>query len=70
VASPTLIIPDELFDRTRQGEAIEFLKALPIPAEDKVDLLAGYALWLGIRFNASQIERVRQTGNDLTPWGV
>jgi hypothetical protein len=70
MASPSGIIPDAFFSRDRQGEAIEFIKALPIPGEDKVNLLAGYGYWLGIRFSASQSEKVRITGTDMQPWGV
>jgi hypothetical protein len=69
MASPTGIIPDAMFTRERSGDVLRFLAALPIPADDKEELLAGWALWVGAQFNASQIEKLRASGTDRAATG-
>ena len=62
MASPTGIIPEEYFYPRRAGAVLDFLSKLPIPGDDKVNLLAGWSLWVGAKFQASQIEKLRATG--------
>jgi hypothetical protein len=46
------------------GAVMEYLKALPIEGDIKVDLLMGWARMVGAHINASQRDAVRQTGVD------
>jgi hypothetical protein len=64
VASPTGIIPEEFFDRSKLGAVMEYLKGLPLDGDRKELLLAGWARWVGVRLNASQRAAVRNTGVD------
>jgi hypothetical protein len=62
--SPTGIIPESLIRYGKLGDVMEFLKALPIEGDIKVDLLVGWARMVGASINASQRDAVRQTGID------
>jgi hypothetical protein len=46
------------------GAVMNYLKALPIEGDIKVDLLMGWARMVGAHINASQRDAVRQTGID------
>jgi hypothetical protein len=70
MASPTGIIPDEYFTPASSGKVLQFLASLPIPGDDKVNILAGWSLWTGARFNGSQIDKLRRTGTDYAATGV
>jgi len=69
MASPTGIIPEDMYYPRKSGEVLRWLAALPIPGDDKVNLLAGWALWVGCKFNASQIEKLRSSGTDRLATG-
>lgn len=62
--SPTGIIPEELMFPSRRLQVMEFLMRLPVPGDDKVDLLVGWARMVGVTVNASQRNTVRNTGTD------
>jgi hypothetical protein len=62
--SPTGIIPEELMFPARRLEVMGFLMKLPIPGDDKVDLLVGWARMVGVTVNSSQRATVRNTGTD------
>jgi hypothetical protein len=64
MASPTGIIPEEYFRPSALGDVMAFLKAMPIPGEDKEKLLFGWARWVGVKINAGQRAAVRNTGSD------
>jgi len=64
MASPTGVIPEEYYTPGSVGKVMEFLKAMPIPGEDKEKLLFGWARWVGVKINASQRAAVRNTGTD------
>jgi hypothetical protein len=69
MASPTGIIPDDMFRRERSGDVLRWLAALPIPADDKEEILAGWSLWTGAQFNASQIAKLKSSGTDYLATG-
>jgi hypothetical protein len=64
--SPTGIIPEELMRPAKLADVMGFLATLPVPGDDKVDLFVGWARMVGVKVNASQRQRVRQTGSDRT----
>jgi hypothetical protein len=43
---------------------MDFLKAMPLPGENKELLLVGWARWVGVKINASQRAAVRNSGTD------
>jgi len=45
---------------------MEFLKAMPLPGDNKELLLVGWARWVGVQINASQRAAVRNSGVDRT----
>jgi hypothetical protein len=69
MASPTGILPEDMYSLRRTGDVLRFLAALPIPGDDKVNILAGYALWMGIKYNSGQIEKLRSSGTDRQATG-
>lgn len=48
----------------RLPQVMLFLEGLPVPGDDKVDLLLGWAKTVGVRLNAAQRNTVRQSGTD------
>lgn len=62
--SGTDIIPEELFEPSKIGGVIDFLKAFPIPGRDKVDLLTSWARAVGAKVNSSQYAAVDNSGTD------
>lgn len=64
--SPTGIIPEELMYPYKRLEVIQFLKELPVPGDDKVDLLVGWAKMVGVSVNASTRRAVMLSGTDRT----
>jgi hypothetical protein len=63
--SPTGIIPEELMYPAKLGDVMEFIKALPTPADWKKGLLFGWARVVGVKLNSSQYHAVYVTGTDL-----
>lgn len=47
-------------------EVMQFLKELPVPGDDKVDLLVGWAKMVGVSVNASARRAVMLSGTDRT----
>lgn len=64
MASPTGIIPEDYFTPRKLGDVMAFLKAMPIPGDDKEKLLAGWARWVGVKINGAQRAAVRNSGTD------
>ncbi len=64
MSSPTGIIPEELMFPAKLGAVIRFLQDLPINGERKRALLFGWARTVGVKLNASQYARVRESGID------
>ena len=64
MASPTGIIPEEYFTPGSVGKVMDFLKAMPLPGDNKELLLVGWARWVGVQINASQRAAVRNSGID------
>lgn len=64
--SPTGILPEELMRPARLPQVMLFLQELPIPGDDKVDLLLGWAHMVGVTLNAAQRNTVRQSGTDYS----
>ncbi len=62
--SPTGIIPEELMFPAKRIAVMQFLITLPVPGDDKVDLLVGWARMVGVTVNSSQRRRVRESGSD------
>jgi len=48
----------------RLPQVMEFLARLPVPGDDKVDLLLGWAHTVGVTLNAAQRNTVKQSGID------
>ena len=65
VKSPTGIIPEDLMEPRHLGKVLEFLRALPIEGDDKVDLLLGWARAVGAKVSSSQRRTVRLSGVDF-----
>jgi hypothetical protein len=64
MASPTGVIPDELFTPGSVGKVMDFLKAMPIDGDKKELYLIGWARWVGVSINVSQRAAVRNSGID------
>lgn len=64
MASPTGIIPEEYFTAGSVGKVMDFLKAMPLPGDNKELLLVGWARWVGVKISASQRAAVRNSGTD------
>jgi hypothetical protein len=64
MASPTGIIPDDLFHASKVSAVLSFLEALPIPGDDKVNLLAGWQHWTGLVVDSASVEKLRESGSD------
>lgn len=62
--SPTGIIPEELMAPGATAGVMMFLSKLWIDGETKADLLRGWAMEVGVKLSASQVNRVRDTGTD------
>ncbi len=45
-------------------QVVAFLMKLPVPGDDKVDLLVGWARMVGVTVNSSQRRTVRESGSD------
>ncbi len=67
--SPTGILPEELMRPGKLGEVIEYLKAFPVPGDEKVELFIGWARAVGVTVNAAQRRAVRESGTDRVPSG-
>ncbi len=48
------------------ADVMAFLATLPVEGDDKVELFVGWAKMVGVRVNASQRQKVRNTGADRT----
>lgn len=64
MSSPTGIIPEELLFPRRLGDVMRYLKSLPIPGDEKRNLLFGWARTVGVKLRASQYRAVENSGND------
>lgn len=64
MASPTGIIPEDFFTPGSVGKVMDFLKAMPLPGDNKELLLVGWARWVGVKISASQRAAVRNSGTD------
>jgi hypothetical protein len=64
--SPTGIIPESLMFPAKRAEVVAFLAQLPVPGNDKVDLLVGWAKMVGVSVNSSTRRKVRFSGTDYT----
>lgn len=62
--SPTGIIPEALMVPSAVGGVITVLQALPIPGQEKEEILLGWARCVGVKVNASQRDAVRNSGTD------
>jgi hypothetical protein len=65
VKSVTDIIPEELLDPSQVGGVIAYLKAAPLPSDDKVKLLVTWSRQVGAKISASQRAAVAATGTDV-----
>ncbi len=63
--SPTGIIPEDLMFPAMRLQVMAFLMRLPLPGDDKLSLLLGWARMVGVSLNASQRNTVRRTGIDF-----
>lgn len=63
--SVTDIIPEELMDPSQVGAVIAYLKAAPLPSDDKVKLLVIWSRQVGVKLSASQRAAVAATGTDV-----
>ena len=63
--SVTDIIPEQLMDPSQVGGVIAYLKAAPLPSDDKVKLLVIWSRQVGAKLSASQRAAVAATGTDV-----
>lgn len=66
VKSVTDFFPEELLEPGKLGGVLEFLKAAPLPSEDKVQALMAWAKQVGAKVGSSQRAAVAATGTDVT----
>jgi hypothetical protein len=62
--SPTGIIPAQYNTGAYVRHVIDHLKALPLPGEDKVELLFGWARNVGVKISGPQRAEVKASGDD------
>jgi hypothetical protein len=62
--SPTGIIPAEFNHRRFSRDVINYLKAMPLPGEDKVEVFFGWSRNWGHKVTSAENSELRQTGND------
>ena len=62
--SPTGILPEELMQPGKVRDVMTFLQKLYVDSHTKADLLTGWAMEVGQRVSASQVNAVRRTGTD------
>lgn len=62
--SPTGIIPESMMNHQSFTAVMELLKAIPIPGDEKVSILMGWAHAVGATVNGSQRAAVRDSGVD------
>lgn len=64
MASPTLIIPEELMHPSKKREVIDFLIKAPAEAKLKSSLLLGWAQEVGLRLRQRDYEAVNTSAID------
>jgi len=64
VKSVTDFLPEELMDPSQVGGVINYLKAAPLPSNDKVRALIVWSHQVGAKVSASQRAAVAATGTD------
>jgi hypothetical protein len=57
------LTPDS-FDYGKTESVMDQLIALPIPGEEKADMLKTWARAVGVKVNSSQVNKVRVSGTD------
>lgn len=62
--SPTGIIPEELMSGRKLGDVMKFLEGLAVDGDTKEKLFFGWARTVGLKINASQRAKVRNSGVD------
>ncbi len=65
--SPTGILPEELMRPGKLGQVMDYLKAFPVPGDEKLDLFIGWARAVGVKVNAAQRRAVLESGTDRLP---
>lgn len=64
MAGPTGIIPERFFNPSSKREVIAFLRAQPLPADQKRTLLLGWAMWVGVKCKGADYVSVEASGID------
>lgn len=62
--SPTGIIPEDLMYPQRLGAVMDWLKRQHADSEQKINVFRGWAVTVGVKLSASQIQAVANTGVD------
>lgn len=62
--SVTDYLTPDVFDYSKMGEAMEQIKALPVPGHLKVQMLGAWARAVGAKVLPSQSAAVEKTGTD------
>jgi hypothetical protein len=62
--SPTGIIPEQLMAPRFTSEVMQFLQRLHVDSETKAELFRGWAMEVGVKINAAQVNAVRRSGTD------
>ena len=62
--SPTGVIPEDLMRPQALQSVMTLLVNLPIPGDDKEELLLGWAHAVGVKLNSAQRATVRDSGID------
>lgn len=62
--SPTGIIPEEYMFRKRRGDVVTWLTQQPLPGYLKRNLLAGWAVLVGVKISGRELKKVEASGID------
>jgi len=62
--SPTGIIPEEYMYRKQRGAVVQWLKEQPLPGHLKRNLLAGWAVLVGVKISGRELKQVEASGVD------
>jgi hypothetical protein len=58
------LVPDSLFYQNQKQQVIRFLKNIPAPGTTKRNWLFQWALWVGMRLNKKDYDKVQEGAPD------
>jgi hypothetical protein len=63
--SPTGIIPEDLMYRAQRTAVVDWLVKQPLPGHLKRNLLAGWAVLVGVKISGRELRKVEASGADF-----